>query len=87
MSTYVKALAALSALMVAASLAAPMASADGGDDPCELAATFLCRFLPIAPELDGDVDLSKQLPPADGPTVAVEPQIPADQCTPRCPQQ
>jgi hypothetical protein len=47
-------------LMVpSAAMAAP------ADDPCPLAMSFLCGFLPIAPELDGDVDLTKQLPPTD----------------------
>jgi hypothetical protein len=35
-------------------------------NPCDLAFSFVCRFLPIAPELDSDVDLSTQLPPAAG---------------------
>ena len=39
------------------SLAAP-ASAEPGDDPCELATNFFCRFVPIAPHLEGDVDLT-----------------------------
>lgn len=39
-------------------VAAP-AGADPADDPCQLAVTFLCRFLPIAPDLDHDVDLSQ----------------------------
>ena len=41
------------------------AGADPTDDPCQLAVTFLCRFLPIAPDLDHDVDLTRQQPPAD----------------------
>jgi hypothetical protein len=39
--------------------------ADPTDDPCGLAVSFFCRFVPIAPELDGDVDLTTQVPPAD----------------------
>ena len=46
------------------SLAAP-ASAEPGDNPCDLAVNFFCRFVPIAPHLEGDVDLTQQLPPAD----------------------
>jgi hypothetical protein len=34
------------------------------DNPCDLAVSFFCRFVPIAPDLDGDVDLSTQLPSA-----------------------
>ena len=41
------------------------AVADPADDPCPLAAALFCRFVPIAPELDGDVDLTTQVPPAD----------------------
>lgn len=37
--------------------------ADTADDPCGLAVSFLCRFMPIAPDLDGDVDLTTPLPP------------------------
>jgi hypothetical protein len=33
-------------------------------NPCDLAVSFFCRFVPIAPDLDGDIDLSTQLPPA-----------------------
>jgi hypothetical protein len=42
-------------------LAAP-ASAEPGDNPCELAVNFLCRFVPIAPDLEGDIDLTQQQP-------------------------
>ncbi|MDT5078223.1 MAG: hypothetical protein QOJ80_2860 [Mycobacterium sp.] len=41
------------------------ALADPADDPCSLAVSFLCHFMPMAPNLDGDVDLTKQQPPAD----------------------
>ena len=57
---------------------APVAPADSDDDRCGLAVTLFCRFLPIAPELDGDVDLTKQLPPAP-PT----PTMPGDFHVPR----
>jgi hypothetical protein len=45
-------------IAVVLGLAAP-ASADPGDDPCQLAVTFLCRFVPIAPDLDHDIDLTQ----------------------------
>jgi hypothetical protein len=45
-----------------ASLGASASAAPGS--PCDLAVSFFCRFVPIAPDLDGDVDLSTQLPPA-----------------------
>jgi hypothetical protein len=56
--------AAVSALGAAVFLAVPV-SADPGDNPCQLAVTFLCKFVPIAPDLEGDVDLTKDQPPAD----------------------
>jgi hypothetical protein len=34
------------------------------DNPCDLAVSFFCRFVPMAPDLDGDVDLSTQVPSA-----------------------
>ncbi|WP_319455976.1 MULTISPECIES: fibronectin-binding protein [unclassified Mycobacterium] len=50
-------------------------NATPADDPCPLAMSFLCGFLPIAPDLDGDVDLTKQLPPAD-PTAPAPDSLP-----------
>lgn len=32
------------------------------ENPCQLAATFVCQFVPILPDLDGDVDHTKQAP-------------------------
>ena len=52
------------AIWSAAVFAAMPANADAPDDPCSLAVTFLCRFMPIAPDLDGDIDLTTQLPAA-----------------------
>jgi hypothetical protein len=52
---------AVTALGAAVFLAAP-ASAEPGDNPCELAITFLCRIVPVAPDLDHDVDLTQQQP-------------------------
>ena len=64
-------------------LAVP-ASADSGNDPCGLAVSFLCRFIPIAPELDGDVDLTKQLPSADPAAPPPDSRPPADICANGC---
>jgi hypothetical protein len=50
------------------------ASADPIEDPCQLAVTFLCRFIPMAPGLDHDVDLSGELGANDGPP-APEPPV------------
>jgi len=64
-------------------LAVP-ASADPANDPCQLAVSFFCRFVPMAPELDGDVDLTKQLPPADTSAVPAESLPPVDICARGC---
>lgn len=56
--------AALTVVGLSTFLAVPV-GVDPADDPCVLAMSFLCRFIPIAPELDGDVELTKQVPPAD----------------------
>ena len=55
---------ATSAMAAAAFFAAP-ASADPGDNPCEFAINYFCKFIPIAPDLEGDVDLTTDQPPAD----------------------
>jgi len=57
-------IATATALAAGLLLSAP-ATAQPGDNPCELAINFLCRFVPIAPDLDHDVDLTRQQPPAD----------------------
>jgi hypothetical protein len=54
-------IAAAAALTTGLLLAAP-ATAEPGDNPCELAVNFLCQFVPIAPDLDHDVDLTQQQP-------------------------
>jgi hypothetical protein len=57
------ALAISLALLILTRVAPPEnAVADPSDDPCPLAMAFVCKFLPIAPELDDDVDLTKQAP-------------------------
>jgi hypothetical protein len=50
------------ALMTAATLLAGPAQADPGDNPCDLAVNFLCRFVPVAPDLDHDIDVTQQQP-------------------------
>jgi hypothetical protein len=52
------------AMMVAGTFLAAPADADPGDNPCELAVNFLCQFVPIAPDLDHDIDLT-QVQPVD----------------------
>jgi hypothetical protein len=60
------------------------AEADPSDEPCGLAVAILCRFAPIAPGLDEDLDLTKQQPPADRADLRPgEPPL-ADICTSGC---
>jgi hypothetical protein len=64
-------------------LAVP-AGAEPGDNPCEHAINFLCRFVPVAPELEGDLDLTQQLPPA-APNALPPESLPAiDPCAAGC---
>jgi hypothetical protein len=71
--------------VVASALLLPATStADPSDDPCPLAVPFLCRVLPIAPELDGDVDLTKQVP-LTGPAAPAPDSLPsAEICASGC---
>ncbi|MDT5080434.1 MAG: hypothetical protein QOJ80_5071 [Mycobacterium sp.] len=66
----------ISVLVVIAAMfgSAVPASADPVEDPCQLAVTFLCRFFPIAPGLDHDVDLSGD-PAANNGPLAPEPPV------------
>jgi hypothetical protein len=79
----------MAAIVVAAVMGTPLAlaspsKADPADDPCPLAMSLLCRFVPMAPELDGDVDLTTQLPPVD-PAVPPPDSLPvADVCARGC---
>jgi hypothetical protein len=57
-----KALIIATSAMAAAAFFAGPASADPGDNPCEFAINYFCRFIPIAPDLEGDVDLTQQQP-------------------------
>jgi len=67
---------AVSALTAAILFAVP-ANAEPGDNPCQLAVTFLCKFVPIAPDLEGDVDLTQQQP--------VDPNAPPPESLPVAP--
>lgn len=55
------AIGAAGALATAVLIASP-ATANPGDNPCDLAINFLCRFVPVAPDLDHDIDLTQQQP-------------------------
>jgi hypothetical protein len=71
-------------VVVAGSTAPATAMADPADDPCGLAVSLLCRFVPVAPELDGDVDLTKQQPPADPADPAPDALPSAELCAGGC---
>ena len=58
-------LIAAAAALAAGTIFAVSASAEPGDNPCEFAMNHFCRFIPIAPDLEGNVDLTQQQPPAD----------------------
>ncbi len=77
----VKTLIAFTCAVAVGVLVAVPAIADPSQDPCQLAVSFLCRFVPMAPELDGDVDLTQQLPPMSPPP---ESRPPMDICSAGC---
>lgn len=70
-------------LIVAANGFAPVASADPADEPCQGVVSLICHFVPMAPDLDGDVDLTKQQPDGNSAVVAPEP-APVDPCVHGC---
>jgi hypothetical protein len=71
-------------LLAAQTAVAIPAAADPSDDPCPLALFFVCRMVPLAPNLDGDLDLTKQQPPADPNAPAPDSLPPADICARGC---
>jgi hypothetical protein len=73
----------LAVLGAQAALTIP-AAADPSADPCPLAMVLICRMVPVAPNLEGDVDLTKQQPPADPLAPAPDSLPPADNCARGC---
>lgn len=63
------------ALAVAGGVLAAPASAEPMP-PCEFGLSFLCSLLPIAPGLEGDIDLTQDVPPANS--------LPEDQVADPC---
>ena len=62
--------------IVSAVVASVPSNVEPVDDPCSLAVVFFCRMLPMAPDLEGDVDLTHPLPgtdPAAPPTESLPP--------------
>ena len=74
--------AAVGALVAGVLFATP-ANAEP-DNPCDLAINFLCRFIPVAPDLDHDLDLTQQPPPADPNAPPPDSLPPADPCASGC---
>jgi hypothetical protein len=56
---------ATGAVLAAGIILAAPASADPADNPCEFAINYFCKFIPLAPDLEGDIDLTKDRPPVD----------------------
>lgn len=68
----------------AAVFLASAASAEPGDNPCDLAVAFYCKFVPIAPDLENDVDLTQLQPPVDPNAPLPESLPPLDPCSLGC---
>jgi hypothetical protein len=79
-----EAMVVVAGVFVAQTVSAVPSLAGPSDDPCPLQMALICRFLPAAPDLDGDIDLSTQ-PPA-GPTdpASRSDAPPADICIRGC---
>lgn len=75
--------AAVAGAAIAAAMTAAPAAADPVENPCAMTANFFCQFVPIAPELDHNVDLTQQLPPVD-PDAPPPPWQPPDLCAMGC---
>ncbi len=71
------AIVVVSAVGAAVLLASP-ASAQPGDNPCDLAVNFFCRFVLIAP------DLTQLQPPVDPNAPLPETLPPLDPCSAGC---
>ena len=74
----------LAVLGLSTDLAGPASASPAADDPCQGAMVLFCRLLPIAPELDGDVDLTQQMPATDPAALPPDSVPPADICSHGC---
>jgi hypothetical protein len=70
----------LGGALTAAVLGVAPAHADPGPPSCDLEMALLCRMLPIAPDLDHDIDLT-----VDQPQPAVDPAAPEQDSLPPVP--
>jgi hypothetical protein len=76
-------IAAAATCAASVALAVP-APAQQGPPQCDLALSFICNMIPMAPELDHDVDLTQQLPPVDPNAPLPETLPPLDPCSAGC---
>jgi hypothetical protein len=60
------------------------AAAEPRENPCELALSFVCHFVPIAPDLDHDVDLTQHLSPDGAAIPPSDPLPPTNPCSAGC---
>ena len=75
--------AGAAAALAAGVLRAAPANAGPTDSPCDLAISYFCKFIPVAPDLDHDVDVT-QLQPVD-PNAPPPDSLPvADPCAEGC---
>ena len=81
---FTKALITAAAMAVTAVLSSVPAGAQPGPPPREFALSFICNVIPMAPNLDDDVDLTEQLPPADPNAPPPESLPAADPCAAGC---
>lgn len=65
------------------SVAPGYASATPDDGPCDLVVGLLCRFIPMAPALEGDIDLTEGQP-VDPNAPSPDTRRPADICANGC---
>ncbi|WP_235892258.1 fibronectin-binding protein [Mycolicibacterium hodleri] len=64
-------------------MAAP-AAADPDNDPCQFAFSLFCRLVPIAPDLDHNIDLTQDQPPVDPAAPLPESLLRPDPCAAGC---
>ena len=76
-------IAALLASAAGLTTAVPVA-AQQGPAPCDFALSFICNIVPMAPELDHNMDLTEQGPPADPNAPLPESLPPLDPCAAGC---
>lgn len=75
----------VTAFLTAYAVALPVAAAaEPVTDPCSLSVTLLCHFVPMAPDWEGDIDLTQNQPPADPAVPEPESREPSDYCFNGC---